>query len=270
MLSKLLAAALVTWLVVSASPEARADTPGCTVILDAGSGGTLHRQGICDRRFSPASTFKIVLSLIGYDAGFLKDEHAPSLDYRPGVKALKRDQKTVDPTIWMRDSILWYSREITQALGPERFAAYVSKLGYGNGDVSGDPGRNNGLTQAWLGSSLEVTADEQARFVQRFVNHDLPVSERAYAMTQAVMPRFEARDGWIVRGKTGTAWHRDEAGELDSSRAQGWFVGWAERNGERIVFARVEEGRGSASSPMGPRVRDALVKELPDLLKRKR
>ena len=55
----------------------------CTLILDAASGGTLYRQGVCDQRFSPASTFKVPLALIGYDAGILSDEHTPSWDYKP-------------------------------------------------------------------------------------------------------------------------------------------------------------------------------------------
>ncbi|RUU32779.1 class D beta-lactamase, partial [Mesorhizobium sp. M6A.T.Ca.TU.002.02.2.1] len=89
----------------------------CTLILDAASGETLYRQGVCDQRFSPASTFKVPLSLIGYDAGILIDEHTPAWDYKPEFNAVKRDQKTVDPTIWEKDSVLWFSREITRRLG---------------------------------------------------------------------------------------------------------------------------------------------------------
>jgi beta-lactamase class D len=238
----------------------------CTLVLDAATGKPLHRRGICDRRFSPASTFKIALSLIGFDAGVLRNDRAPAWDYQPHMKALPRDQKRVDPTIWMRDSILWYSREIALALGPQRFASYVSSLEYGNADVSGDPGRNNGTTQAWISSSLQISADEQARFLYRLVNRNLPVSEAAYALTETIMPRFETEGGWVVHGKTGMAWHRDQAGRLDSSRAQGWFVGWADKGGRRIVFARVEAGRGDASPPLGQKVRDAFLGELPSLV----
>src|SRR5258705_13875344 len=91
----------------------------CTLILDSESSETLYRDGVCDQRFSPASTFKVPLSLIGYDAGILSDEHTPAWGYKPQFKAVKRDQKTVDPTIWEKDSILWFSREITRRLGSE-------------------------------------------------------------------------------------------------------------------------------------------------------
>lgn len=33
-------------------------TVECTLILDAASGETLYREGVCDQRFSPASTFR--------------------------------------------------------------------------------------------------------------------------------------------------------------------------------------------------------------------
>lgn len=56
----------------------------CAVIADAASGKQLLKRGDCSRRVTPASTFKIAISLMGYDSGFLKDEHRPVLPYRAG------------------------------------------------------------------------------------------------------------------------------------------------------------------------------------------
>lgn len=56
----------------------------CTVMSDAKSGKLLARDGVCDVRVTPASTFKVAISLMGYDAGFLKDEHAPTLPFHEG------------------------------------------------------------------------------------------------------------------------------------------------------------------------------------------
>lgn len=88
------------------------------------------------------------MALIAYDAGILSDSRAPLWNWKPGMRAPARDRKPVDPTIWQADSVLWYSREITRLLGTERFSSYVTRLGYGNMDVSGDPGAKNGLSQA--------------------------------------------------------------------------------------------------------------------------
>ena len=133
---------------------AAAEPVTCTVIVDGRSGDILVREGICDQRFAPFSTFKLPLAVIGYDAGILIDDVTPRWEWHTGLTAPERDHKPVDPTIWERDSVLWYSREITRLLGSEAFERYVAELGYGNGDVSGVAGKDNGLTHGWLGASL--------------------------------------------------------------------------------------------------------------------
>jgi beta-lactamase class D len=233
----------------------------CTLILDAASGETLHRQGICDQRFSPASTFKVPLALIGYDAGILGDEHTPAWDYKPEFKAVKRDQKTVDPTIWEKDSVLWFSREITRRLGNERFAGYVSKFDYGNTDVAGDAGKNDGLTRSWVNSSLEISPVEQVDFLRRLLARKLLVSDKAYAMTEAILPTFHA-GGWTVQGKTGTT----RLGDSGDKRSLGWFVGWANKDTRNIAFARLVIDTKRSDTPKGPQTRAMFLKELPNLI----
>ena len=60
----------------------------CTAIADATTGKVLMQRGDCQRQVTPASTFKIPLSLMGYDAGFLKDVQAPELPFRTGLCGL--------------------------------------------------------------------------------------------------------------------------------------------------------------------------------------
>ncbi|MBZ9954187.1 class D beta-lactamase [Mesorhizobium sp. BR1-1-15] len=256
---------LLAWLLgfPMRAQSAPLDDVQCTLIADAQSGKTLYQNGVCDQRFSPASTFKVPLSLIGYDAGILSDEHTPSWDYKPEFKAVKRDHKTVDPTIWERDSVLWYSREITRRLGPESFAGYVSKFGYGNADVSGDPGKNDGLTHSWVNSSLKITPVEQVDFLRKLLAGKMPVSAKAHDMTKAILPSFKAGD-WTVQGKTGST--RVGEGGKDR-RSLGWFVGWAQKNGRQIVFARLVVDTKRSDMPKGLATRAAFLKDLPLLIK---
>ncbi|QND64281.1 class D beta-lactamase [Mesorhizobium loti] len=238
----------------------------CTLIVDAASGKALYQDGMCDQRFSPASTFKVPLSLIGYDSGILNDEHTPSWDYKPEFNAVKRDQKTVDPVIWERDSIIWFSREITRKLGSESFASYVSKFDYGNADVSGNPGKNDGLTQSWVNSSLKITPVEQVDFLRKLLARKLPVSARAYEMTSAIIPTFQA-GGWTVQGKTGSTRLRNDADKVQDKRSLGWFVGWAQKDGRKIVFARLVVDTNRTDMPKGLKTRAAFLKDLPLLVK---
>ena len=237
----------------------------CTVILDQETGTAIVRTGTCDKRFTPMSTFKVPLALMGYDAGLLMDRHTPRWDYDPKFDAPKRARKAVDPTIWEKESILWYSQELTRKLGSKAFDDYVRTLGYGNADTKGGPGKGDGLTHSWLSSSLGISADEQAAFMRRIVARDLPLSRAAIDMSISIIPSFEA-GGWKVQGKTGSGSLRRKNGKPDRTRPVGWFVGWAEKDGRRIAFARLRVGVEKPSEPSGLALRAIFLEELPSLM----
>lgn len=239
----------------------------CTVVLDAESGAVLHRNGECEKAFAPQSTFKFPLAIMGYDAGILKDATTPRWNYKSTWNRPKREQKSVDPTIWEKDSIVWYSQEITRKLGQKKFADYVRDFGYGNADVKGIPGQTDGLTESWLMSSLKISGDQQADFVRRFINGKLPVSKAAFDNTRAVIPQFAADDGWQVHGKTGSGRMRNKAGKPDGDAWLGWFVGWADKGERRVVFARLNIADWSREEPISFVTRDSLIADLPSLVK---
>jgi len=56
----------------------------CTAISDAAGTHVPVQFGDCATRVTPASTFKVALALMGYDAGFLKDATLPELPFREG------------------------------------------------------------------------------------------------------------------------------------------------------------------------------------------
>ena len=91
----------------------------CTAVADAGTGKILLRQGDCATRVTPASTFKIAISLMGFDSGFLKDAHTPTLPYREGYVDWGGAEwkKPTDPARWINYSVVWYSQQVTQTSG---------------------------------------------------------------------------------------------------------------------------------------------------------
>ncbi len=244
---------------------ARAEV-NCTVVLDEADGKVIYRKGSCKERFAPQSTFKLPLAIIGYDAGILIDEHSPRWDYQAKFDRPERERKATDPTTWEKDSIVWYSQEITRRLGREAFADYIRRFDYGNRDVSGGPGGTEGLTESWLMSSLTISADDQVAFLRRFLGSELGVSDRARSMTMAILPRFRAEDGWEVQGKTGSGSLRGKNGRIDRDKPLGWFVGWAVKDGRRVVFARLRIADKRQSGPISFAVRDGLIADLPGLL----
>jgi beta-lactamase class D len=258
-------AATALLLLLCQGAEAWAETT-CTLIVDAISGETQVRMGDrCDERQTPASSFKVPLALAGFDSGILLDGNRPAWPYRQEYAAWDELWKrTTTPATWMRDSVVWYSQELTRRLGAERFKEYVDRLDYGNRDVRGESGRD-GLTTAWLSSSLRISATEQVAFVRRLVRRELPVSRTAIARTMAIMPA-KVVDGWRISGKTGTGSRRLGDGTNDRERQVGWFVGWATRGGRTLVFARLIEDDQPERVRAGWRARDTLFADWPTLM----
>lgn len=232
----------------------------CTLIVDAQSGAVrLQEGGGCDTPTSPASTFKVPLAVMGFDAGILTGADEPDWPYKAEYNANRADWRvTTTPTTWLRDSVLWYSRVLVAEMGAKRFGQYVSDFDYGNADISGDPGKNDSLTRSWINSSLKITPEEQVRFVRRMLAGDLPASAAAQAAVVAIMPTFAAGK-WTVSGKTGTYFERNADDTFNSRRQTGWFVGWAERDGERLAFAYLIRETKMTSGTAGIRARDALL-----------
>lgn len=252
----------------SVSPSAQAKAAlNCTTYVDAASGKPLLREGDCDTRITPVSTFNIAVSLMGYDSGFLKDQHAPTLPYRAEYNAWNISwHRAMDPSDWISYSAVWYAQQVTQQLGRERFQRYVQGFGYGNRDTSGDSGKDNGLTMAWVGSSMQISADEQTAFLRKLVRHELPVSRHAVEQTAGLLRLPDLPNGWRVYGKTGTGAPIGPDGKDDYARSYGWFVGWA-TNGERtIVFARLAQDDIVIEGAAGPRTKAAFLQQLPAAL----
>lgn len=236
-------------------------TLDCTLMLDAASGARLVEQGDCGVRATPASTFNIVVSLMGYDAGILVDAHTPALPFRKGyIDWLPAWRTTTDPTGWIRNSTVWYAQQVTSQLGLGALQSYLQRFDYGNRDLSG------GVTDAWIGSSLQISAQEQALFLRKIVNRELGLSPQAYDTTATLLHLPTLPNGWDVYAKTGTAVLEQPAGTTEPPRSYGWFVGWASKDGRTIVFTRMTLDRQHPERAAGPLLKEAFLRELPSRL----
>lgn len=128
--------------------------------------------------------------------------------------------------------------------------------------MSGDPGEDNGLAMSWVGSSLKISPVEQVDFLRKMVNRQLPVSPKAYDMTARILLSETLKNGWQVKGKTGTANAVLPNGDEDAARQYGWYVGWATKGERTVVFARLVLDRRQERSSAGPRVKRAFLREL--------
>ncbi|MDQ1924447.1 class D beta-lactamase [Massilia pseudoviolaceinigra] len=245
-----------------ASPTASTNAVSCTELADAASGKRLVREGQCDERITPASTFNIAVSLMGYDSGILEDEHAPRMPFRKEYVHWNPAWRTAtDPTSWFTHSVLWFAQQVTSQLGAARFQGYVNSFNYGNQDVSGDPDKGNGLALSWVSSSLKISPAEQVTFLRKVVNRQLPLAPKAYDMTLRIMQPETLDNGWKIHGKTGTASPVLPDGRDDPAHQYGWYVGWASKGERTIVFARMALERRQEGFA-GGRVKEAFLRDL--------
>jgi len=201
------------------------------------SGKIVKQIGKCNSRHSPYSTFKIAIAVMGFDSGILKNPQRPLLEVPKGIFPSELydfkkyptqtfSQRAQTPQSWMKYSVIWYSQEITKKLGEEKFEEYVKKLNYGNEDVSGTPGKNDGLLHSWLGNSLKISPLEQVDFLEKLSERKLPLSKQAQENTIKIIALENIWDDWKLYGKTG------------GGMEEGWFVGFIEKNNRRIAFAQ--------------------------------
>ncbi len=119
-----------------------------------------------------------------------------------------------------------------------------------------------GSTAPGIGSSLATSPLEQIAFLRRIVARSLPVSARAYDMTAAITEQEMQPAGWRIHGKTGAGAPLGPDGKPDGARAYGWFVGWAVRGGQTVVFVRLIQDREKQATPPGIRARDGVIPDL--------
>lgn len=250
-------------LIALASQATATERVICTIALEIGTPDPLVSEGQCDERISSASTFKIAISLMGFDSGILTGPDTPEWPFNVGYLDWRPEWKQpTTPQTWMRYSVVWYSQQITERLGMDRFSAYVHAFGYGNEDVSGGPEANNGLTHAWLSSSLQISPSEQVAFLSRMLEGELPVSDAAITQTRALMEHHALPDGWNLFGKTGAGLPFGPDGNHLEGQPFGWYVGWAENGDRQVAFARLVRFDERPEQTPGAIARDGLLERL--------
>lgn len=217
----------------------------------------IKQEGECKSRHAPCSTFKIPLSVMGFNEGILIDENHPELPFQQGyddwLEVWKQPQ---NPTTWMKNSCVWYSQVLTPKLGLQKFKHYLEKFNYGNQDVSGDKGKNNGLTHSWLSSSLQISPEEQITFLQKLINNQLPVSQKSHEMTRKLLYHEVLSNGWKLYGKTGSGFYLNSDGSYNRERGFGWFVGWIEKGDRKIAFVHYIEDEHKMETYAGLRAKE--------------
>ena len=176
--------------------------------------------------FLPASTFKILNSLIALETGVIADDIAVFTwdGIERAVPAWNRD---LNMRTAFNLSAVWFYQVIARRVGHERMQQWVAEAGYGNQKIGGP----EDIDTFWLEGDLRTTPEEQVQFLRRLNKNALPFSENAISTVKDIMV-VEKTPSYTIRAKSGWVGF----GEPDQEQI-GWYVGYVEQNDNVYFFA---------------------------------
>jgi beta-lactamase class D len=174
----------------------------------------------CKKGFLPASTFKILNSLIGLETGTIPDiDHVIQWDgVERNISAWNQDHSLVSA---YKVSCVPYYQELARRVGVEKMKYFTTHSKYGKMDIS-----ESNLDTFWLEGKSRISQKEQIDFLKKFYKRELPFSSANFSQVEKIM-LVEENDRYKLRGKSG--WTFQDGNDI------GWFVGYLEK-AENVYF----------------------------------
>lgn len=202
---------------------------GCAVIYDGLSNTySLYNKEECETEVSPLSTFKIVSALAGLENDVLVNENT-TMEYSGEEYPVDAWNENLTLREAFETSCVWYFRQVIDKVGQESIRAILEEIQYGNCDISEWNGSNiNSLPELngfWLESSLKISPIQQADMLDYVFSRENSFDIENVEQLKKIMYISELENGCLY-GKTGSGTDGDA-----------WFVGFIEKNSNRICFA---------------------------------
>ncbi|MGZ3805942.1 MAG: penicillin-binding transpeptidase domain-containing protein [Pseudobdellovibrionaceae bacterium] len=235
------------------------DRDGCFLISEIETGKLIaeYNPQRCKERFTPCSSFKIAAALMAFEKGILKDEN--QLIKWDGVKRSRPEEnRDQTPLTWMSDSVKWVTEWIMPQLGEKSIQQFLKNFSYGNEDFSG------GLKNAWVTSSLKISAHEQLTFLSKLWKGDLPLSSKAMDLTKKIIFIKKLGNSELY-GKTGTGCLVGHSCMDRPDKMIGTFVGVLKSGPRTYVFATNASDLKDQERPAGPRLRNTTIEILKEM-----
>lgn len=174
-----------------------------------------------DSSFLPASTFKILNSLIGLQEGkIVNDSMVIKWDgVESNIKSWNKDLTMYEA---FRVSSVPYYQEVARRIGKERMQFWLDSISYGSKKITTD------IDSFWLDNSLKITPDEELGLVRKLYFNQLPFFKSNQETVKRAM-LFENNASYKLSYKTG--WGKTEKGNHLA-----WIVGWVEENNHPYFF----------------------------------
>lgn len=182
---------------------------------------TIYDSANFRKRFTPASTFKIVNSLIGLETGKIFDEKMV-IKWDGLVRSREELNKDMNMEEAFKVSSVPYYQEVARRIGKDTMQYWIDSIKYGNMQLG------TAIDSFWLNNSIKISPDEQLGLVKRLYFEQLPFQKRTQQIVRKVMMQ---EDNSLYKLAYKTGWGFDEKGENI-----GWIVGWIEENRHPYFF----------------------------------
>lgn len=218
-----------------------------TMLNNADGQIIVYNMRLDTTRVTPASTFKILNSLIGLETGVITTD----------TMVIPWDKVVREDTAWNKDmgmkeafavSAVPYYQEVARRIGKDTMQHWIDSLSYGNRKIGA------AIDQFWLNNTLKISPDEQLGFMKKLYFDQLPFRKSVQQMVRVAMLR-EDNTAYKLSYKTGYGF--DEA-----NNSIGWVVGWIEENNHVYFFSTLTKAPGK---PAG--FADARISITKDILK---
>ena len=186
-----------------------------------------NKKRFTDSSYLPASTFKIVNSLIGLQTGVISSDSM----------IIKWDNVKRDVEAWNKDLSMYeafrvsavpYYQEVARRIGKERMESWMDTVNYGAGAKDTVFRISTAIDTFWLDNTLKITPDEQLGLVKMLYFNQLPFFNAYQEKVKQAM-LFENTTMYRLAYKTG--WGKKENGDHLA-----WIVGWVEENNHPYFF----------------------------------
>jgi len=196
---------------------------GCFALFNNGNGKFIvyNLDRYKDSTFLPASTFKIINSLVGLQTGIIPDTKMV-IKWDGVVRSVPSWNKDLTMYDAFRVSAVPYYQEIARRIGKDTMQFWLDSLHYGTSKIK------TRVDTFWLDNSLKISPDEELGLVKKLYFNQLPFYA-AYQDTVKKLMLFEDKPEYKLSYKTG--W-----GQKENGSQLGWVIGWIEENRHPYFF----------------------------------
>ena len=180
-----------------------------------------YNDSLIKKNYTPASTFKIVNTIIGLENGIID-----SANYLMKWDGIKRENTkwNADQTLGeaFRNSTIWYFQRLAKQIGQDKMQAGLELLNYGNKTIG------DSIDQFWLDGTLKISMQDQVEFLTNIIKRKYKLKANTYDCLFQIM-KYNLSYQYVVYCKSG--WGQDRGQDV------AWLVGMLIKNGKQYAFA---------------------------------